>query len=137
MPTDKISPQARSEVMRRIRKRDTKPELALRRLVHGMGYRYRLYRKDLPGSPDLVFPGRRAMIFMHGCFWHQHPGCRLARQPKSRPDYWLAKLARNVERDAEVRAQLAALGWKVLVIWKCEITDPGLVGERVAAFLGS
>lgn len=108
--------------MRAIRSTGMKPELAVRRLVHSMGYRYRLHRKDLPGKPDLVFGPRRKVIFVHGCFWHQHsdPGCKIARMPKSKPDYWKPKLARNVERDRQHQAELEANGWSVLIVWECE-----------------
>src|SRR5687767_9300511 len=106
--------------MRRIRKRDTKPEILVRRIAHALGYRFRLHRRDLPGSPDIVFPGKRKVVLVHGCFWHQHEGCRLKRQPKSRREYWLPKLARNVQRDEEVRGELAELGWNALVMWECE-----------------
>jgi DNA mismatch endonuclease (patch repair protein) len=100
-----------------------------------MGFRFRLHRRDLPGSPDLVFPGRRKVIFVHGCFWHQHPGCHLARRPKSRPEYWPAKLDRNVERDAQVRDRLAAAGWEVLVVWECETADQVALRRRLSSFL--
>ena len=106
--------------MRRITKTDTKPELAVRRAAHRLGYRFRLHRRDLPGTPDLVFPRLRKVILVHGCFWHQHVGCRLARQPKSRLDYWLPKLERNRKRDAETQAALRKLGWDVLVVWECQ-----------------
>ena len=122
--------------MRRIKKRDTGPEIRVRRVAHGLGYRFRLHRGDLPGSPDIVFPGRRKAVLVHGCFWHQHEGCRLKRQPKSRLDYWLPKLARNVERDEIVRAELARLGWQTLVIWECETRDPELIERRLQTFLG-
>ena len=121
--------------MRRIRKTDTKPELAVRRLAHDMGYRYRLHRRDLPGTPDLVFPGRHKVIFVHGCFWHQHD-CRLGqKQPSANPDYWLPKLARNVERDAENQTRLAQLGWEALIVWECEIKDTRGLRDRIRAFL--
>jgi DNA mismatch endonuclease (patch repair protein) len=126
--------------MARVKARDTKPELRVRRLVHGLGYRFRLYRRDLPGTPDLVFAGRRAVIFMHGCFWHRHaePGCWRARLPKSRPEFWIPKLEANVARDGIARAALAALGWRVLTIWECETTPRRLddLAARVSAFLG-
>jgi DNA mismatch endonuclease (patch repair protein) len=111
--------------MRRIRKVDTKPEMVVRKAAHALGLRFRLHRRDLPGSPDLVLPKHRKVVLVHGCFWHQHEGCRLARQPKSRLDYWLPKLARNVERDVEVRKALVTLGWQPLVIWECETRIPG------------
>ena len=108
--------------MSRIGAKDTKPEMIVRRIVHGMGYRYRLHRKDLPGKPDLVFGPRRAVIFVHGCFWHQHPEpeCKIARIPKSRLEYWRPKLARNVERDLEHLNALEADGWRVMTVWECE-----------------
>ncbi len=123
--------------MRRIRKKNTKPEMAVRRLAHRMGYRYRLHRRDLPGTPDIVFPRLRKAIFVHGCFWHQH-ACPLgAKKPSANPDYWLPKLARNVERDAEARAKLAAMGWEVLVIWECETRAPARLPPLLKSFLGS
>ena len=121
--------------MRAIKGRDTGPELALRRMLHAMGYRFRLHRRGLPGRPDLVFPGRRAAILVHGCFWHQHEGCRHARVPRSRPGYWLPKLARNVERDREKLELLEALGWRVLVVWECSLTDREAVAREAASFL--
>jgi DNA mismatch endonuclease, patch repair protein len=130
-----FTPEARAAQMRSIRKADTRPELAVRRLAHALGYRFRLHRRDLPGSPDLVFPGRRKVILVHGCFWHQHKGCRLARQPKSRPDYWPKKLARNVERDAQVRKRLADEGWEVMVVWECETRGVEMLRKRLDAFL--
>ncbi len=123
--------------MANIRSKGMKPELIVRRLTHSMGYRYRLHRKDLPGKPDLVFPARRKVIFVHGCFWHQHadPACKIARRPKSNLDYWLPKLQRNVERDAEHRDRLSALGWQVLVIWECEVKIAAGLPERIVEFL--
>lgn len=126
---------SRRALMRRIRKTDTKPELALRRLVHAMGYRFRLHRRDLPGTPDLVFPGRRKIIFVHGCFWHQHD-CRLGnKRPSSNVGYWHPKLARNVERDVINRALLAEQGWQVLVVWECEIGRNEKLAPRLKSFL--
>jgi len=124
----------RSENMRRIKSRDTAPEMMVRRLVHGMGYRYRLHRADLPGKPDLVFAARRKVIFVHGCFWHMH-GCKLSHTPGSNTGYWLPKLARNRKRDAEHAASLKSLGWKRLVIWECELRQLEKVRQRVAKFL--
>lgn len=123
--------------MRRIRSRDMKPELLVRRLAHGLGYRYRLHRKTLPGKPDLVFGPRRKVIFVHGCFWHQHSECIDGRKPKSNTDYWSQKLDRNVERDAENQKALKALGWEVLVVWECETKDRNLVERKLKAFLDS
>lgn len=126
-----------SERMRRIRKKDTKPEMAVRRLVHAMGFRFRLHRADLPGTPDLVFPRLRKVIFVHGCFWHQHD-CRLgAKQPRANPDYWLPKLARNVERDKRAREKLADNGWQVLVIWECQTKPADQLRAEIQEFLGA
>lgn len=132
---DKITPARRSENMRRIKSKGMKPEMVVRRLVHGLGYRYRLHRKDLPGKPDLVFGPRRSVIFVHGCFWHQHE-CRDGRVPSSNRDYWEPKLARNVERDRKTRQELEAAGWRVLVVWECEIKDEATLADRLVAFLG-
>lgn len=119
---DTLTPEARSERMGRIRGRDTRPEMLVRRVIHGLGFRYRLHAKELPGKPDIVFRRRKVAIFVHGCFWHRHPdpACKLARMPKSRIEFWQAKFNRNRDRDVEVRANLEALGWKVLVIWECQ-----------------
>lgn len=124
--------------MAAIKSKDMKPELIVRRIVHALGYRYRLHRKDLPGKPDLVFGPRRKVIFVHGCFWHVHPKstCLDARAPQSNTGYWSTKLARNVERDAAHIATLKALGWRVLVIWECETRDVATVTRRVRRFLG-
>lgn len=133
--TDRLSKPERSTLMGRIRGKDTRPELALRRLLHGLGYRFRLHRRDLPGRPDLVFPGRRKAIFLHGCFWHRHQGCRNATIPKSSADFWTAKFRANVDRDARNLADLAALGWDVLVVWECELKAVDLEA-RLRTFLG-
>jgi len=121
--------------MRGIRKRDTKPELAVRRVAHALGFRFRLHRRDLPGTPDLVFPRHRKAIQVHGCFWHQHEGCKLARQPKSRLDYWLPKLARNTQRDDATRGALEAAGWTCLVIWECQTQDSAALEVTLRRFL--
>jgi DNA mismatch endonuclease (patch repair protein) len=118
-----------------VRAKDTKPELLVRRLVHGMGYRYRLHRRDLPGTPDLVFPGRGKVIFMHGCFWHRHTGCALARLPKSRGDFWLPKLTANAARDARNVRALRRLGWRVMTIWECQLGDTAKLASRIRRFL--
>jgi len=131
---DRISRERRSENMRRIRSRDMKPEMTVRRIVHGMGYRYRVSRRDLPGKPDLVFGPRRAVIFVHGCFWHQH-SCRDGRIPKSNREYWEAKLARNAERDRQAVALLEEKGWRVLVIWECETKDRDALRTMLRHFL--
>lgn len=111
---------ARSAQMALVRSRDTKPEMRVRRALHAVGLRYRLHDRGLPGAPDLVFPSRRIVLFVHGCFWHRHPGCSAARLPKSRLDFWEPKLAGNVERDKRKQAELEVQGWTVLVIWECE-----------------
>jgi DNA mismatch endonuclease (patch repair protein) len=124
--------------MRAIQSESTKPELLVRGLVHRMGYRYRVHRKDLPGKPDLVFVSRRKVIFVHGCFWHQHDeaSCMDARLPRSNTEYWRPKLARNVERDAQSQSALRAKGWEFLVIWECETRNPKALRQRVNSFLG-
>lgn len=127
--------QACSHIMRAIRKKDTKPELIVRRLLHAMGYRFRLHRRDLPGTPDIVLPRYRAVIQVHGCFWHQHAGCRHANLPRSRTSYWWPKLARNVQRDARAEQALHALGWRVLILWECELRDLDGLRARLCAFL--
>jgi DNA mismatch endonuclease (patch repair protein) len=136
---DTVSQKRRSEIMSNIRAKGMKPEMVVRRLAHAMGYRYRLHSKDVPGKPDLVFPGRRKAIFVHGCFWHQHadPFCKIARRPQSNQDYWLPKLKRNVARDAEHQARLAELGWDVLVIWECEVEAGDGLAERIIFFLNN
>jgi DNA mismatch endonuclease (patch repair protein) len=135
---DKVSRERRSEIMSHIRSKGMVPELIVRRLIHGMGYRYRLHRVDLPGKPDLVFPGRSKVIFVHGCFWHQHghPKCPISRQPKSRRFYWGPKLKRNKERDRAHIRKLRHLGWGVLVVWECQVSNLGTLRRRVARFLG-
>jgi len=121
--------------MARIRCKDSGPELRLRRLVHAMGFRYRLHVRSLPGTPDLVFPSRKAVVFMHGCFWHRHADCALARLPKSKLDFWKTKLDANRVRDENQYRRLVDLGWRVLVIWECEMKDEAQVARRVRGFL--
>lgn len=122
--------------MRQIKSAGMKPELAVREIVHRLGGRYRLHRHDLPGRPDLVFPARRKIIFVHGCFWHQHSGCKLAHRPRSNLSYWKKKLASNVARDKRNLRALKELGWRVLVIWECETRDPKKLRRRLFRFLG-
>jgi DNA mismatch endonuclease, patch repair protein len=126
--TDTLSPQERSKRMGLVKGRDTGPEMLVRRLVHRLGYRYRLHRRDLPGCPDLVFPGRRKIIFVHGCFWHRHPSpdCKLARLPKSRQEFWIPKLNANRTRDLAAQVRLLDMGWQIMLVWECETNDPGL-----------
>jgi DNA mismatch endonuclease (patch repair protein) len=142
---DTLSPEERSRVMSRVRAKDTKPEMSVRRLVHAMGYRYRLHggagsskkgKLKLPGRPDLVFAGRKKVIFVHGCFWHGHEGCPNYRVPKSRRDYWVEKLEGNRRRDESHREKLREMGWQSLVAWECEVKkDLEAVGARIKAFL--
>lgn len=133
--TDTLTPSERSERMSRVRNKDTKPELAVRRLIHGFGFRYRLHRLDLPGKPDLVFPGRRKVIFVHGCFWHRHACCHLARLPKSRLDFWVPKLERNRKIDLLKQDELRCLGWEVLVVWECELRDREGLARKILNYL--
>jgi len=131
---DIFTPAERSAVMRRIRAKDTKPEMLVRSMVHRLGFRYSLHRRDLPGSPDLVFPARSRVIFVHGCFWHGH-SCRAGRnRPASNQSYWTAKLNRNQARDAASRRRLRNLGWQVLVIWECQLKNPDRLRARIARF---
>lgn len=130
------TPERRSAVMRAVKARDTKPELLVRRAAHGLGYRFRLHGKHLPGSPDLTFPSRKKVIFVHGCFWHGHDCARGARVPKANADYWRAKIARNMARDARALGLLAELGWEALVLWECELKPQAALLERLVAFLG-
>ena len=120
---DKLSAERRSSNMRQIRSKNTAPELLLRRMLHRLGYRFRLHRKDLPGKPDLVFPSRRKAIFVHGCFWHQHSGCREGRVPGTRLEYWKPKLTRNQQRDTAAQSALREQGWQFLVVWECQLKD--------------
>lgn len=132
---DPLSPARRSANMRAIRSKDTKPELVVRRLIFGMGRRYRLHRRDLPGRPDIALIGRRQAVFVHGCFWHQHPGCREGRPPRTRPEYWGPKLARNVERDRDAERRLEEQGWRVLTVWECETGDQESLRVKLECFL--
>jgi DNA mismatch endonuclease (patch repair protein) len=132
---DKLSPERRSENMRRIRSNDTSPEVVVRKLVHKMGFRYRLHAANLPGKPDLVFPRLRRIIEVRGCFWHQHRGCIDSHVPKSRVEYWRPKLKRNQRRDRDNEKALRKLGWNVLTIWECETAEFHALAERITAFL--
>lgn len=133
---DIVSVEQRSALMSRIRGKDTKPELIVRRLAHALGYRFRVHRRDLPGVPDLVFPGRRKVVFVHGCFWHRHSGCRYAYAPKSNIDFWQKKFSANVRRDKEVEHALRETGWDQLVIWECETSDVESLSARLRNYLG-
>jgi DNA mismatch endonuclease (patch repair protein) len=132
---DTLTPQQRSERMSRVRSRDTQPELRLRKLVWGLGYRYRTHRRDVPGKPDIVFAGQKRAIFLHGCFWHRHD-CRSGqRSPKTRLAFWREKFQKNVARDAAVRSQLRAIGWRALIVWECQLTNEAVIARRVRRFL--
>lgn len=128
---DSLTPEKRSWNMSRIKNRDTKPELIVRSLLHRKGYRFRLHRKDLPGKPDITLPRFKTVIFVHGCFWHRHEGCRYAYNPKSRVDFWQKKFSCNVIRDQEVQNALLELGWKVYVIWECETKKTELLERKI------
>lgn len=129
--TDVFTPEKRSAVMAKVKGRGTKPELQVRKALTALGARYRLNRKDLPGSPDVVMAGRRLAIFVHGCFWHGHDCARGSRVPKANRDYWLAKVARNKARDAAAEAALMTLGWRVETIWECDLKDAQALDERL------
>lgn len=120
---DRLSKERRSWNMSRIRSVDTKPEICVRKVLHALGLRFRLHRSDLPGKPDIVLPKHRAVVFVHGCFWHRHEGCRYAYTPKSRADFWNEKFEANVKRDRVVADQLISLGWRKLVVWECDTMD--------------
>lgn len=134
-PWPDVSPACR-KVMAANKGANTAPELLVRRMLHAMGYRFRLHRRDLPGRPDIVFPSRRAVIHVHGCFWHQHKGCDQAHLPKSRLEYWIPKFEDNIRRDRENERRLAEMGWRVLVLWECELGGRGELGGRLTRFLG-
>ena len=121
--------------MSRIRDRDTVPELIVRRIAHKLGFRFRLHRRDLPGCPDIVFPRYCAVIMVHGCFWHRHPGCKYASSPKSRVEYWKSKFQSNVVRDKRNEKALRDLRWRVMVIWECETKDQKDVADRIETYL--
>ena len=132
---DPLSPSQRSERMKLIRSKNTKIEMKVRRLTHGMGYRYTLHSKTLPGSPDLVFPARKKVIFVHGCFWHQHDNCRHYRMPRSRLEFWLPRLESNRQRDIKTYSQLDHSGWRYLVVWECELKNLDAVASKIQTFL--
>ena len=137
MTTDVYPPDKRSAVMRQVKSRNTKPELVVRRALWRLGGRYRLHRRDLPGSPDIVLPGRKLAIFVHGCFWHGHDCARGARMPKANNAYWQAKIDRNRERDERARKALAEAGWKTITVWECELKDAVALRIRMEGLLGS
>lgn len=127
---DRLTPERRSWLMSRIRAKDTKPELAVRSMLHRMGFRFRLHRRDLPGSPDIVLPGRGTVVFVHGCFWHGH-SCKRTKMPNSREEFWEQKIEGNKKRDRRMRSQLRSLGWKVVVVWECELRRPDALALKL------
>ncbi|MEH6665446.1 MAG: very short patch repair endonuclease [Brevundimonas sp.] len=135
MTTDVFTPEKRSAVMRQVKGRDTAPEMTVRRALRALGVGYRLGGAGLPGRPDVVMKGRRAVIFVHGCFWHGHDCARGAREPKANGDYWRAKIDRNRQRDRASGALLAAEGWRVLILWECELRDADALSARLRSFL--
>lgn len=132
---DIVDQQTRSRMMSGIRGKNTRPEILVRKFLHGQGFRFRLHNRKLPGSPDLVLPKYRSVVFVHGCFWHRHRGCHLAATPRTNTDFWITKLEKNVERDARNRGLLEAAGWTVFVVWECEINPDRL--EELAISLRS
>jgi DNA mismatch endonuclease (patch repair protein) len=135
--TDVFDTKKRSEIMSSVKNKDTKPELIVRKLLHSMGYRFRLHRKDLPGSPDIVLPKYKVVIFVHGCFWHGHEGCPRAKLPKTNTEFWEVKITKNMARDAEGVQNLSKMGWKSLVIWTCEIRDLEELSKKIKYFLSN
>lgn len=133
--TDRLSSKDRSRVMARVRGKNTTPEMVVRKTLHSLGYRFRLHRKDLPGHPDVVLPTHGAVVFVHGCFWHRHPGCKRATEPATNADFWSKKLAGNVARDAKQVEALDRLGWRVLVVWECETKDLQSLADILTRFL--
>lgn len=132
---DRLTPERRSWLMSRVRGKNTNPEMRVRRVAHALGLRFRLHRRDLAGQPDLVFPKHRVVLFVHGCFWHRHPGCRKATDPKSREEYWQVKFSGNVKRDARVVEELEKLGWRVGTIWECESKSEEVIAAQLSALI--
>lgn len=130
---DKLTPEHRSWNMRRIRSKNTKPEVIVRSLLHKLGFRFRLHVKNLPGKPDIVLPKYQTVVFVHGCFWHRHRGCKSAATPGTRPDFWKKKFEDNIRRDKQVRTELRELGWNVIVVWQCELSDLDAVARKLKA----
>lgn len=133
---DTRTPSQRRHIMQSVRSQNTGPEMAVRSLLHKLGFRFRLHRKELPGTPDITFPSKRKVIFVHGCFWHGHC-CKKGGLPKSRLDYWGAKITKNRERDADVVARLNQLGWTVLTVWQCELQDSDALARKLIDFLNN
>jgi DNA mismatch endonuclease, patch repair protein len=134
---DHVNPERRSHIMRLVKSTDTKPEIAVRKILHRLGFRFRLHNKGLPGKPDVVLPRWRTVILIHGCFWHRHPRCRKATTPKSRTDFWKEKFRANVRRDKRVCKRLEDLGWRVCTVWQCELATPDALAAKLGAFVHS
>lgn len=137
---DVVNAATRSRMMSGIRGRNTRPEMVVRRALFASGFRFRLHRRDLPGAPDIVLPGKKVAVLVHGCFWHRHAGCRYSKLPATRPEFWKAKLDGNVERDARAVQALHAMGWRVLIVWECTIRDRktlSVLPEKLAAWIRS
>lgn len=134
---DTLDAEQRRRAMKAVKQKDTKPEMLVRSFFHSVGLRFRLHRKDLPGCPDLVFPKHKVCLFVNGCFWHQHEGCRKAKRPSTRPEFWNNKLDNNVVRDEKNYDRLYSLGWRVIVVWECEVSDQELMKEKVDAIINS
>ncbi|WP_298107442.1 very short patch repair endonuclease [Bradyrhizobium sp.] len=132
---DTRTPAQRRRIMQSVGTKNTLPEKTVRRIIHALGFRFRLHRRDLPGTPDIVLPRLRKVVFVNGCFWHGHRNCKKGALPKSRPEYWGPKIARNIQRDVEVRAKLKAAGWDALTVWQCETANPDRVRRRLKDFL--
>ncbi|MFC1677999.1 very short patch repair endonuclease, partial [Planctomycetota bacterium] len=132
---DHLSKEKRSWNMSRIRSKDTKPEIIVRSMLHKMGYRFRLHRKDLPGKPDITLPKYKTVIFVHGCFWHGHKGCKRSNVPKTNQDYWILKIQKNIQRDKYQRKQLKRLGWHVLILWECQIEKTRIIEKKIKNLL--
>lgn len=132
---DVFSPEKRSWIMSRVKGRDTRPELIVRSMIHRMGFRFRVHRRDLPGNPDIVLPKHRKIIFVHGCFWHGHPGCPRAKRPATNKEFWNAKIDANIERDKRVQRELQSMGWDVLVVWQCGIREQSKLLLKLEGFL--
>jgi DNA mismatch endonuclease (patch repair protein) len=134
---DRLTSERRSALMKSVRQKNTTPERAVRSALHALGYRFRLHRKDLPGTPDIVLPRYKVAIFVHGCFWHRHEGCHFATTPSSNEGYWLPKFASNVARDIRKETALTEAGWRVLTVWECETKSPAALAQRLQELIGS
>jgi DNA mismatch endonuclease (patch repair protein) len=132
---DHVDPATRSRIMSAVHSKDTMPEVRVRKMLHSMGYRYRLHVAKLPGKPDIVFPSRHKIVFVHGCFWHRHRSCRYATTPKTRPEYWEEKFSANVTRDRATVRKLKQMGWTIATVWQCQLKNPERLAERLHEFL--